>query len=99
MPTTSIPAKLMDVVVAAPEEDLLGAGKHKSGGLATRVGCARYCCQVIVMPAVAVPPQLMNIVVQAKVIQVLSALSGEHVSRRVAVNLCKRSARCGRENR
>ena len=86
MPATAIPGKLVDVLVDAPEYDLLGAGKHKSSGCAIRAGCARCCGQVIVMPAVAVPPQLMDMVVGAYVIHVLSTLGGEHVSSRVSVS-------------
>jgi hypothetical protein len=64
----------VDVFVDAPEYDLLSAGKHKSSRRPICVGSARCRNQVIVMPAVTVPPQLMDMVVGAYVIHVRSAL-------------------------
>ena len=58
--------------------------EHVPGWVGGRSGCASRIGQIIVMPALIVPPQFVNVAVGPKVVHVLRALRIEHIPARIA---------------
>src|SRR5258705_10992050 len=83
VPAAGVPPQLVLVTVGADVDDVLGAlgvEDVPDGGGVGQVGRAGSCAQVMVVPAAGVPPQLVDMLVDAGVDDMLGVLGVEHVT-------------------